>query len=306
MLSDSFYTINFIILIITSIICLIFALLFIIIVIIDVQHHTITNLLSCNTTVAIICYTITELLSYIFGLRGDWLYHQPLCIVRAYCTYAFSSVICYSYLIQAISRLCLIVFNKYKHLQTYRVHWILITVSWLIGMSIPLVMFIINNEIFILQKEIRFCITTSTELISSIYGVITAYTVPLSIITIIYSVILQHARQSTRRVVNFDLNSITKMTIAKNSTLTVKRELKLMKNMMILLDSFTCSGTPYFILVLWPVVFKVSPPEPLYLLSLSIITITIDYMMVITFFMSKDVRKYFFETLRKLSHDLIN
>lgn len=169
--------------------------------------------------------------------------------------------------------------------------------NWLITASIRFAMFLINHNIFILEKQSRFCITTSAVFISSMYGVVSSYVIPLSVITTIYGVILNHARQSTRRIVAFASRSTTNANTSNTNTMNVKRELRLMQNMMVILTYFTCAGTPYFTLVLWSVSFKAQPPESLYLLSLNSITISVETMMVITFFISKDIKKNTFMNL---------
>lgn len=110
MLSNLFYTVNFALSIVASIIALMFAFLLIIIDVVNKQCHTVANLLTCNTTVAIIFYTITVLQSNILGLREDGLYYQPACTFRAYCLVMACATICYSYSIQPISRLFFAVF----------------------------------------------------------------------------------------------------------------------------------------------------------------------------------------------------
>ena len=53
-----------------------------------------------------------------------------------------------------------------------------------------------------------------------------------------------------------------------------KRELKLMKNIVILIGIMTCAGIPYLILIIWNLLdVEISPPESFYLISMIIISI---------------------------------
>ena len=79
MLPDLFYTINFSLSIIASIIAL--------------------------TSIATILYYSLNLTSVIYGLHDNWAYHQSACAFHAYCYTTLCAAICYSYSIQAVSRL---------------------------------------------------------------------------------------------------------------------------------------------------------------------------------------------------------
>ena len=299
MVSELFYKINFIVSIVASIIGLFFGCLTIVVIIVNRLHHTVSNLLMCNSTLAVMCYTIMILISTIYGLGDDWLHYQPACVFTAYFLAISCTAICYSYTIQAISRLFFVVFYKHKYLQTYRVHWVMIILSWISSAGTLFVTFLINNNIAALQEGFHFCAVAVYMFVPLIYGMISAYLIPFVIITVIYGIILNHARQSTRRVVAFTSQSTTKVVTSHNAMLNMKRELRLMRNMFILLSFFTCAGMPYFLLGIWPVIFKIAPPEPLYLISVNSITISSECMVVITFFMCKEVKKCCFQYLRK-------
>ena len=299
MVSELFYKINFIVSIVASMIGLFVGCLIIVVVIINRQCRSIPNLLMCNSILAMIFYRIIIFISTIYGLGDDWLHYQPACTFRAYCILISSAAICYSYTIQAISRLFFVVFYKHKYLQTYRVHWLMIILSWFISVHVPFVMFLINNNIIVLQEGFRFCVNAVYLFIPSAYAIISVYAIPCSIMASIYGIIFNRARQSTRRVVTFASQPTPTVVISHNAILNMKRELILMTNMMILVSFFTCSGMPYCLLIFWQIVFKTAPPEPLYLISINSITIGSGCMIVITFFMSKEVKKCCFQYVRK-------
>jgi hypothetical protein len=76
--------------------------------------------------------------------------------------------------------------------------------------------------------------------------------------------------------------------------------MKLMKNILILVNIFACGGTLYLILVLWHVTQKQPPPEPLYLLSTISISIFSAVKMIAVFFMNREVKNTAVQYLRKL------
>jgi hypothetical protein len=81
----------------------------------------------------------------------------------------------------------------------------------------------------------------------------------------------------------------------------LKREMKLMKNILILISILTCAGTPYLILILWHVIQKQQPPpESFYLLIINSISFFTTLMMITLFWKNRDVKKCTLEYLRKL------
>jgi hypothetical protein len=160
MLTNLFYTINFSLAIVVSIIALIFAFLTIIIFVINRQCRTISNLLACNTAIAVIFYYILNLFSSIYGLREDESYNQPACIFRGYCYTASCTAICYSYLIHAISRLFSAVFYNHRSLLTWSVHWLMIIINWFICITSPIVPIFVYGR-YRLEQESHLCIATT-------------------------------------------------------------------------------------------------------------------------------------------------
>ena len=140
---------------------------------------------------------------------------------------------------------------------------------------------------------------TTKVFFTSIYSVIIAFIIPLNIVTIIYGIIFYHARQSTCRVIGFISNMTTITITTDTSILNVKREMKLMKNMLILLSLLICGGMPYLILVLWHVTLERPLPESFYLLSTSLILIFIALKMIDLFCVCKQAKNSALQHLRK-------
>ena len=287
MLPNLFYIINFTLSIIASLIALIIAFLILIIVFTNRHCRTIANLLICNTSVATIFYYSLNLISIIYGLRADWAYYQPACIFRAYCYTVLCAVICYSYSIQAISRLLFTVFYTHKYFQTWYIHWMMIIISWFISILTPIIPFFFQHG-YRLEEESHICIPTTKVFFTSMFSVIIAFVIPLNIVTIIYAIIFYYARQSTRRIIGF--SSHVRMVTTQTAIVKVKREIRLMKKIFILLSLLLCGGTPYLILVLWHKISKQPPPESFYLLSTNFIPIFIALKMVTLFCMCKKMK----------------
>jgi len=80
----------------------------------------------------------------------------------------------------------------------------------------------------------------------------------------------------------------------------MKREVTLMRNILILINILVVAGTPYLVLVIWQVIVRTpSPPEPSYMLALLFITVSFMIKMSVLFYMTKDVKNTAIAFLRK-------
>ena len=282
--TDLFFNLNFTFSIVASTIGLIFSFCIVFAVVTSVPCRNPTNLLMCNTSIVVSTYFINTLIVSIYGFRDDWAEQQPLCAFRAYCFLMSCGTICYAYLIQAISRLLFTVFYKRKHLHTYRVHWYLIAANWIFGFLFAIEPFFFEGG-YRYEKESRLCVFTTQRFATAIYGIIVGFVVPLSISLTIYFIIFLNVTRSSRRI------AVIITDTQRGPIFNVKRELRLIRNMVIVMGIFTGGGTPFLILVLWQGIQPLSPPpESLYLLIINAITLFVAAMMMTLFSMNKQVR----------------
>ncbi|CAF3679621.1 unnamed protein product [Rotaria sp. Silwood1] len=256
----------------------------IVIVAVHRSCHTVTNLANCNTIVLIGAYCICSILSSIFGFHEDWALQQPGCVFQAFAFLAMPTLISYSYLAQAISRLFFTVFSKHKYLTTYRVHWCLIALNWILGILVSTVPFFFDGS-FAYEKESRLCLLTSKIFSLSMYAITIGFVIPLNSSIMIYSIIFHHARRSSRRIVPAISNTIT--TYIPNA----RREMKLAQNMIMIETFYAAAGIPLLVLILWQGIQpKNPPPEPLYLLRMNSISLFGTIMMIMLFCTNKKVK----------------
>jgi hypothetical protein len=290
MLPDLFFTINYSLTIASSIVGLTLCFLIIVIVITHQECHNFTNVLTCNTCAAITFYFIFRITDSYYALHQDWQSNQPACVFRAYCTLALCTTLCYSYSIQAISRLFFAVLYKHRYLLTWRTHWILIIINWTVSSIIPIRPLFYQNG-FGLEVESRSCVITPKIVSISMYVVSIVFLIPLNVVTIVYGLILHRARQSTRRIAVVRPDVIL-ITAQPNVHLpNGKRELKLIQNMLVQSGLISLGGILYLILVIWNAAKQDSAPEPLYLLAVNCIVIFNGFMMIALFLMNKQVKK---------------
>lgn len=282
MLTDLFFGLNCAFIIFISIFGMILCFIIILIVATNQQCHTVTNLLTCNTAMASAVCLMNTFIVCFYTLREDWARNQPICRFRAYSFLLSCGTICYSYTLQAISRLFLTVFSKHKHLASYRTHWYLIALNWIIPMLLSMVPFFINDA-FTYENESRLCILTSKKFWISAYSMIAEFVLPFNITSIIYITIVFHIRSSTRISSSISNSFRTRMR-------RLKREIKVVNNMMILLVVFSFGGIPYLSLIIWQGLNPHNlPPESFYLLSIQAIPLGIVLKLIVILRLNKQV-----------------
>ena len=273
-----------------------FALLTIILIIIDRESHTINNLFTCDLCINMVIHAIVHLMTYYFGLREDWYDYQPLCILRAYLIRVTTAAAIYCFMTQSISRLFFSVFYTHRSLLTWRVHWIMIILKWLISFLISIQPFFIQNA-FDLVEDYRICTTTTKVLSVALYAIFLSFVIPLNIIVIIYGIILYQVRQSTRRVTAN--NTIGSAVVRNSSQFAARRNLKIMKKMLLLLNILMCGGTPYLILVIWNVIHSETSFTEFYYIAVHFLSLSGCIMMMIIFFTNSPIKKIISKYFRK-------
>lgn len=303
MLPNLFYTINFSVAIVLTTVSLCVGTLLTMIVLFHRRCQTILNLLRCNTVVTMMVHSILILISSIFGLGEDWSHFQPACLFRAYCFASACSLICHSIAIQSVSRLFYAVLYRYKFLLTWKAHWYLIILSWFVSLSTQLLNFVFPDGFFVFELESRTCIGTTRKPIASLYCAIMALVIPVKIMFVVYSIILCRVRQSTRRVRAFNIQTNGKNLVESVSSLNAKREVKVMKTMVMIVGLIGCSGMLYILLVIWNLTAWSIPPEPLYLLSINTMALGVTILTVLFLLTTKEVNTVMKKYSRHLFSD---
>lgn len=305
MLPDLFFTINFSVSITASAITFLLGLVIIITVIAHPPCHTVKNLLLCNTAAATCVYSLFQIVLASYGFGAGVLHPPPACIFQAY----FYTVVCVmvpvSYMVQSISCFFFAALYRYRFLLGWKIHCLLIAGNYLyafLGSIVP----IFRDRGLEFEPESRLCLATTKIWRASFYTVSIAYLIPMNVIIVLYATIVHRVRQSARRVTNFviDRSTETSSTAAHTPTPNLQREMKVMKNVLILISILLFAGLPYLLMVIWQMSTAVSPPEPMYLLCLVNITVFFVLKMFVLFQMNKEVKSVVLQRLRRAWHIL--
>ncbi|UJR25664.1 hypothetical protein I4U23_007015 [Adineta vaga] len=239
--------------------------------------HTVRHLLMCNTSIASILYCIVQSVNYTFLIFLRSQTSDQTCRWRGYFAYLSISAISYSYLIQAISRFFTSVLShRYRWLTTFKTHYILILVQWLIVIIIPLPA-ILTKDIY--YRPTSLCWVPLKHLIHVIYSFFAYYIFPTLSICMIYVFIYYRVKRVTNRPC---------ISVRPNNR--EKRDLELLRNILILLFVYSIGGTP-------SILFLITANKPIYLLSIVSMSLTVAVEKIFTTILDRDIRQVIIKLL---------
>ena len=194
------------------------------------QLHTVRHLLISNTCTASIVYCVAQTANYIVLIFFPLITSDIACRWRGYVGYMSISAAIYSYLIQAISRLFFSVFStRHPWLTTFKTHRILIGIHWLSAIIIALPS-VITDDIYF--RPGLLCWVPMRSFIHVIYTLLAYYVAPILGILIIYVYIYRHIQR------------VKKQTQLIRNTTSQKRDLEVLRNIVILLSIYISGGIP--------------------------------------------------------------
>ncbi|CAF1280783.1 unnamed protein product [Rotaria sordida] len=246
-------------------ITIIFSLLTIIIIVhhCHSQRWSIVSLLTCNSCISLLVYTISFCTQFSSLIQNTSLNSENKnkfsCKIVA-CLGTFGvTILSYSSMIQAISRFFIIILYKYQILLTFRIHWIMIIISWIVS-GIIAGSLLISPAAYQYEDESRVCALTRKNFLISFLSIIFIFIFPMIIITILYGIIIWHIKQHNR------------IDVRSTNILRAKRNITVFKNIFIFTSILGIGGTPYLIST---IVNRIVPiPWPLYSISFLFIACT--------------------------------
>jgi hypothetical protein len=207
----------------------------------NAKMRTISNMLICNTCIISLLHSITTFLQIfmvVFNSHHRYGDSRIFCIVRAYLETVTSTLLSMSFLLQALSRLFYSVYYNHRNcLLTFKCHYYLLAIQWLIGFLIPLSILIRNDHV--VYRPVNFCTIDIENTLHLAYLYTSAYLVPTVFIILIYITIVYRVNDSK----NNARNTQSKRNNARG------REASLLKNIVILVAIFTFGGLPSVVYV---------------------------------------------------------
>jgi hypothetical protein len=240
--------------------------------------HTVRHLLMCNTCVASILYCVIQTMNYVFLIFLRWDTSDASCRLRGYLAYLTICAFIYSFFIQAISRLFISIYSaSHKWLTTFNAHYILIFLQWLTVVLLPLPALVTTD---IRYRPTSMCFVPIRYFIHVVYTYVAYYIFPAFSICAIYVFIYRRLRSATRR-------AETRI----RSTNSDKRDLEVLRNILIFLSIYLLGGVP-------SILFILTTNKIIYLLSIVTITFAVAVEKVFTILLDRDMRQVVFSIVR--------
>ncbi len=232
--------------------------------------HTVTHLLVCNTCISSILYCVVQFNNYIYLLFITWDTSDLSCRWRGYFSYMSITAVVYSYFLQAVSRLFFAVLStKYRWLTSFKIHYGLIFINWIIVLIVPLPA--------ILTKDIPFhpaslCWVPKTHILHLAYTIFAYYLIPIIAIVAIYILIYRRLRRG-------GTHAFTQGPQRKSN-----RDLEVLRNIMILLSIYILGGVP-------AIFYMVSGIHVFYSIGIVSVTLTVVIEKSVSTVLDREIRK---------------
>ncbi|CAF1179998.1 unnamed protein product [Rotaria sordida] len=247
------------------------------IIIYDKTCHTVPMMLVANSCLSAILFGTIIFSIRLYTLKNDWktiVYKDSFCSFRGYIGYAACSIQNFSYLLQSIYRYIIVIYPNRLFFQSIRFQLFLISCTWIFGFIYPIaflftdqIIYNINNQICQLPLQLSF---------SVIFIASWAYIIPVSLTMFIYFNLLRYVKEISKRV------------ISVNRLSRVKRELKMVRRIVVLVMILFTLCFPYTMFIFLS--FFTDPPK--YHFRIAYIFIDVSFLFVIiALFQSTDPLK---------------
>ncbi|CAF0962303.1 unnamed protein product [Rotaria sordida] len=215
-------------------------------------------ILTCNTYITLIGSSFMTFVVMAYGMYDNLhpfiSFDDYYCEIRSYVNYVFICAFYYSCMFQATFRLCRVVFQKRKILQTRIVFTIAIIIQWLISIFYILVYLILND--FQYHPDISSCWLSFKNIRGLSIALIFVYGKPLIIMSLIYVCIVRFIRQTVHT-----------QEIRQNAN---KRDLLVVKRIIILVFIAMAIGIPTLLILIIYIITNHLTPFAYHIQALSL------------------------------------
>ncbi|CAF1048784.1 unnamed protein product [Adineta steineri] len=215
--------------------CSIFYLL---IIILNKMWHSVPMMLITNSCLAHLIFGVDRVWIGGFRLQNDLRqiqYEDNLCIFRIYIAYVACAILNFSYLLQSIYRYIYVVYPSYLFWQSRQIQFLFICLTWIFSITYPF-LFIFKREI-IYDVHNHVCQLPFQLSFSLIYMLNCSYIIPVFLIMITYFKLVLYVHMMSKRV------------IPVNIYIRAKRQLRMVRNIVILIMILLITGFPYGVFV---------------------------------------------------------
>ncbi len=223
---------------------LIYLLIFFIVLKSHRELRDVSLLLTCNTAVSafLTCSASCVMISSNL-FTGFLTYNMSFCIAWGLLYDIFECSIYFSYCLQAIYRLCRVVFYKKRFLLSRPLYIILIIVQWLLTLILLLPPVFVNW--YVRLPTDNFCLVPYTYLGPEIYHILILYLIPLICLVVVYMWITTYMRS---------ISQASTLVVAAIQRQRNHRDLAVIKRILMLLSILIVLRFPTIIFMIYAVV----------------------------------------------------
>jgi hypothetical protein len=182
-----------------SFIGIVASLLCIITILYNRSIHTISNILTCNSSLAVLILASDMFSIALYILYRDLspkkvkMHNMFLCHLRGYISHISLCALVHSFVIQAFYRMAGTVYYNYLYYQSFRLYLYAIVIQWIIAVVQILPIAITNNQIFIEEEYLCQIATDNSGAIFYVHTIV--YFIPLPLILIQYYIIAKYSKR---------------------------------------------------------------------------------------------------------------
>ena len=174
------------------------------------KSQNVSLLLTCNTCMAVICSSGTQILMTVSTMAGDWNVRWLMrlllsaCYLRGYFHFVFINAIYLSYVLQAGFRLSRIAFHEYKCLRKISSFAYFILVQWLISFLLILPILVGHegySSLIVHLPDEYYCQVPMTSVRAIVFSILSVYFLPACCLGMIYLWIIVYIRRRSENIV---------------------------------------------------------------------------------------------------------
>lgn len=272
--------------IILILLCLIKVIFTIVIITIIIRYwnrrcRSILNLHVCNSCGCSLFYIFAVCIQIPLLLRTTYDINQNsklFCALRGFIFVAACGVKYYSYVFHAISRYIITIHYQKKKLLTYHANVIMIVMSWFTGLTITSFSFCTLFD-FQYEPSSHLCVFGTKNNVLPLYLTIAIFLTPLLIIIFLYARVLWSSTNFNR----IHPNSV--------SSMRMKRQMKLFRNILLIVMILLIGAMPYFISI---VVNSITPVLQIFhLISILFISLSSTLELLVIFLTNEHIKRTF-------------
>ena len=235
-----------------------------------------STILACNTALAALIYSATNVSSGIYILIWDQQVIptvDALCSVRAYIYHSSIAAFHHSFVLQAIHKFCKIKGSTWLSTRCQKICFILF--QWLFDFTFDLPALVTGNMVKLISDNI--CFVTLSKLEFVIYMSVVAYFLPDIIINVTHKLLVRYTRKVASRV-------------NTNQERQMRRDLIVVRRIVMLNLPMAIVGIPVLIIVILTIVLQELLPHNILRIVLFTSSLPISIILIILFRYTPELR----------------